>query len=50
MAYHAGLGVRRRLGETLYAGLEARYVFQDAAALAQRLDGLRLSALAGALF
>ena len=49
-AYHAGLGVRRRLGERLYVGLDGRYVFQDVVGPAQRLDGLRLSALAGALF
>lgn len=49
-AYHAGLGVRRRLGESLYAGLEGRYVFQDADSPVERLDGLRLSALAGVLF
>jgi hypothetical protein len=53
IAFHAGLGVRRMLGESLYAGLDGRYVFQDAtgpAAMVGRLDGLRLSALAGALF
>jgi hypothetical protein len=50
IAYHAGLGVRRRLGETFYIGVEGRYVFQDVAGPAERLDGLRLSALAGALF
>ncbi len=49
-AYHAGLGVRRMLGASLYAGLEGRYVFQDAARPLERIDGLRLSALAGALF
>ncbi len=49
-AYHAGLGVRRMLGASLYAGLEGRYVFQDADRPVERLDGLRLSALAGALF
>jgi opacity protein-like surface antigen len=49
-AYHAGLGVRRMLGASLYAGLEGRYVFQDAGRPLERLDGLRLSALAGASF
>jgi hypothetical protein len=50
IAYHAGLGVRRRFGERLFAGLEGRYQFQDVAGPAGRLDGLRLSALAGLLF
>jgi opacity protein-like surface antigen len=50
VAYHAGLGVRRRFGELLFAGLEGRYVFQDVGAPLGRLDGLRLSALAGLLF
>jgi hypothetical protein len=38
------------LGRTLYTGLEGRYVFQDAGLPVERIDGLRLSALAGALF
>jgi opacity protein-like surface antigen len=50
VAYHAGLGVRRQFGEALFAGLEGRYVFQDAPAQATRFDGLRLSALAGLRF
>jgi hypothetical protein len=50
VAFHAGLGVRLRLGEILFTGLEGRFVFQDVAGPAGRLDGLRLSALAGALF
>jgi hypothetical protein len=50
IAFHAGLGVRRMLGRTLYTGLEGRYVFQDAGLPVERIDGLRLSALAGALF
>jgi opacity protein-like surface antigen len=50
VAYHAGLGVRRRFGERLFAGLEGRYLFQDVSGPAGRLDGLRLSALAGLLF
>jgi hypothetical protein len=49
-AFHAGLGVRYRFGARYYAGLDARYVFQDVAGPAGRLDGLRLSLLAGALF
>jgi hypothetical protein len=50
VAYHAGLGVRRRLGPRYYAGLDGRYLFQDADSPLGRLDGLRLSLLAGALF
>jgi len=50
VAYHAGLGVRRRFGPTWYAGLDGRFVFQDASAPLGRIDGLQLSALAGTLF
>lgn len=50
LAFHAGLGVRYRLTERFYTGLDARYVFQDVAGVAGRLDGLRLSLLGGALF
>lgn len=50
MTYHAGLGVRRMLGEAVYGGLEARYVFQSGAEPELRLDGLRISLLAGARF
>jgi hypothetical protein len=50
VAFHAGLGVRRRLGEAVFAGLDARYAFQDAASPLGRLDGLRLSLLAGTHF
>jgi hypothetical protein len=50
VAFHAGLGARRRLGPRSYAGLDARYAFQDAAAPLGRLDGLRISLLAGVLF
>ena len=50
VAFHAGLGVRHRLGQALFAGLDARYAFQDAASPLGRLDGLRLSLLAGTAF
>jgi len=50
VAFHAGLGLRYRFGARCYTGLEARYVFQDVGGPAGRLDGLRLSLLAGALF
>jgi len=49
-AFHAGLGVRHRLGEARFIGLDARYVFQDAASPLGRLDGLRVSLLAGTAF
>jgi hypothetical protein len=49
-AFHAGLGIRYRFGARYYTGLDARYVFQDVAGPAGRLDGLRVSLLAGALF
>jgi hypothetical protein len=50
MAYHTGLGVRRRFDERLFVGLEGRLFFQGAAAPVGGLEGLRLSALAGVLF
>ncbi len=50
IAFHAGLGVRLRFTRALFAGLEGRYVFQDAGLPLGRIDGLRLSALAGARF
>lgn len=50
VAYHAGLGVRYRLGPTWFAGLDGRFLFQAADAPLEQLNGLRLSALAGALF
>jgi opacity protein-like surface antigen len=50
VAYHAGLGVRRRFGENLFVGLEGRLFTQGAAGPLGGIDGLRLSALAGALF
>lgn len=50
VAFHAGLGARYRFGARYYTGLDARYVFQDVAGRAGRLDGLRLSLLGGALF
>ena len=50
VAFHAGLGLRYRFGARCYTGLDARYVFQDVSGPAGRLDGLRLSLLAGALF
>jgi hypothetical protein len=50
IAFHAGLGARYRFGARYYTGLDARYVFQDVSGPAQRLDGLRLSVMGGALF
>jgi hypothetical protein len=49
-AFHAGLGVRYRFGARYFTGLDARYVFEDVAGPAGRLDGLRLSLMGGALF
>jgi hypothetical protein len=49
-AFHAGLGIRYRFGARYYTGLDTRYVFQDVAGPAGRLDGLRISLMAGALF
>jgi hypothetical protein len=50
IAFHAGLGLRYRFGARYYTGFDARYVFQDVSGPAGRLDGLRLSLLAGAFF
>jgi opacity protein-like surface antigen len=50
LAFHAGLGIRYRITERFYTGLDGRYVFQDVAGVAGRLDGLRFSLLGGALF
>lgn len=49
-AVHAGLGVRYRFGARYFTGLDGRYVFEDVAGPAGRVDGLRLSLLGGALF
>jgi hypothetical protein len=50
LAFHAGLGLRYRFGARYFTGVDARYVFEDVAGPAGRLDGLRLALMGGALF